>query len=488
MLESPAWSFTSWLFTFIPTMDHNISPYQPPASSEVIQEISGRFSSPESSAAKELLGWSRLGTLVLAIAGIMALLVAASRIPGIEKFSFWPLGFFQKGLVVHVIFSFIIWFLAIYGALLCLFSDHRSGEKFGRFIVGMVFAASILLAMPAFMSDSIASLNNYVPIIIDPVFYLGLGLLGAALLSQTFRFLSQSSLFSRTLSTCKSIITIAALLFTVALICLVIAGTFLWGDSPSEEYNENLFWGFGHILQFTNVAMLIGAWVYLANVSGLIITPGPFKWAGAILLLASFAGPLIYGFTEAFSATQQLAYTNLQYAFALVMSVVLLSLAVSFSHLGRPYPWRNPAFLTLVLSIFVFCVGGILGLFVDGADTRTPAHYHGVIAGINLAIMGLYYTLFLPLLGRAIKITKIIYIQIGMFAGGQTLASIGLFMAGGYGVPRKVAGADQGLDAIGAYAGMFMNGIGALIAIIGGVLFIWSMAIALFQKPAMSQN
>jgi hypothetical protein len=77
-------------------MDHNISPYQPPASSEVIQEISGRFSSPESSAAKELLGWSRLGILVLAIAGIMALLVAASRIPGIEKFS-GRSGSFKKG-------------------------------------------------------------------------------------------------------------------------------------------------------------------------------------------------------------------------------------------------------------------------------------------------------------------------------------------------------------------------------------------------------
>ena len=31
-------------------------------------------------------------------------------------------------------------------------------------------------------------------------------------------------------------------------------------------------------------------------------------------------------------------------------------------------------------------VGAFLGLFVDGADTRTPAHYHGVIAAIMLAI------------------------------------------------------------------------------------------------------
>jgi len=62
------------------------------------------------------------------------------------------------------------------------------------------------------------------------------------------------------------------------------------------------------------------------------------------------------------------------------------------------------------------------------------------------------------------------------------MASIGLFLAGGYCVPRKVAGADQGLEIFGAYAGMMMNGIGALIAIIGGILFIWSMAHALLKK------
>jgi cytochrome c oxidase subunit 1 len=469
-------------------MDNENSSYFLPASSDVFQEIAEIFDNPENASAKELLAWARLGILVLAIAGIMALLVATSRIPGIEKLSLWPIGFFQKGLVVHVIFSFIIWFLAIYGALLCLFIGRQAGGYFGRIIAGMAFAASAFMAIPAFMNKSVASLNNYVPTIINPVFYIGLGLLGAALLFQTFRYLNQKNLFNRTLNTFKSIISLAALLFAVSIICLIIAGFQLWGESPSEDFNENLFWGFGHILQFMNVAMLIGAWVYLANISGLSITPGPYRLAGALLLLASFAGPLIYGFSEPFSATQQLAFTNLQYAFAPVTAVVLFSLAAASNRLSRPYPWRNPAFLTLVLSMFVFCIGGILGLFVDGADTRTPAHYHGVIAGINLAFMGLYYTLFLPLLGRAIRITKIIYIQIAMFAGGQTLASIGLFMAGGYGVPRKVAGADQGLEAIGAYAGMFMNGIGALIAIIGGVLFIWSMATALFQKPTKHQN
>ena len=269
--------------------------------------------------------------------------------------------------------------------------------------------------------------------------------------------------------------------YFASLTCLAIAGNNLWDETLSQVFNEHLFWGFGHILQFSNVALLMAAWIYLANICGINLAPTTIKIAGGILLLGALTAPLFFSFYEPFSAAQQLAFTNLQYIFAPATSLIVAVILLAIIRHGRPYPWRNPAFLTLTLSISVFSIGGILGLFVDGADTRTPAHYHGVIAGINLAFMGLYYTLFLPLLDKAIAITKIIYLQVGLFAGGQTMASIGLFLAGGYGVPRKVAGADQGLEIFGAYAGMTMNGIGALIAIIGGILFIWSMAHALLK-------
>ena len=132
--------------------------------------------------------------------------------------------------------------------------------------------------------------------------------------------------------------------------------------------------------------------------------------------------------------------------------------------------------------------GGFLGLFVDGADTRTPAHYHGVIAGVSLAFMGLFLTVFLPSLGRSIRHGKKIYALIYLFAGGQLAASIGLFWAGGFGAPRKIAGDAQGLEAIGAIVGMTMNGIGGLVAVIGGVLFIWTVGVALLQAPEIDSG
>ena len=149
-------------------------------------------------------------------------------------------------------------------------------------------------------------------------------------------------------------------------------------------------------------------------------------------------------------------------------------------------PWRDPAFLCLVLSVVVFGIGGVLGMFIDGTDTRTPAHYHGVIAGVTLSFMGLFFAFFLPLLGRAPQAVRSIRFLIWAFAGGQTFASIGLFLAGGYGAPRKVAGEAQGLEELGAIVGMTMNGIGALVAVLGGVLFIWVGARALFSQAKVA--
>jgi heme/copper-type cytochrome/quinol oxidase subunit 1 len=148
-------------------------------------------------------------------------------------------------------------------------------------------------------------------------------------------------------------------------------------------------------------------------------------------------------------------------------------------------PWREPAFLCLALSAALFMVGGAFGLFVDGADTRTPAHYHGVIAAITLAFMGLFYTLLLPALNRPAIPGRAMTSQIFLFAGGQLMACIGLFLAG---APRKTAGAAQGLQDAGAMIGMAMNGFGALIAIIGGIMFIWIAAAALLRTPRANKG
>src|SRR3546814_1549952 len=66
-----------------------------------------------------------------------------------------------------------------------------------------------------------------------------------------------------------------------------------------------------------------------------------------------------------------------------------------------------------------------------------------------------------------------------VYGAGQLLHIVGLVWSGGCGVQRKVAGAEQSLRSISEVAGMGLMGLGGLIAIIGGLLFVVVVAKAL---------
>ncbi len=142
--------------------------------------------------------------------------------------------------------------------------------------------------------------------------------------------------------------------------------------------------------------------------------------------------------------------------------------------------------MAIVLSALVFAVGGTMGLVINGTDTRTPAHYHGVIAGVNLACMGLMLRYCLPMLSRPPPANARLKLQIALFGFGQLLASIGLFLAGGYGAPRKTPSGAVNL-ADGAVIGMTLHGIGALFAVLGGTLFVITVLRSLL-KPVQAHS
>jgi cytochrome c oxidase subunit I len=436
----------------------------------------------------EVRAWCAIALGSLAIAGVFALLLAISRIPGVETVFAWPLGFFHKGLVIHVVFSFVVWFLAIFGGLLA-FATHAVAGPAPRFAglgraatAGMAIALPLLF-VPALLDRGEATLNNYVPTIIDPMYYGGLLVMAGAMVLAVARLLVNLPGSKATGQPMVLGMVACAAVYLVALVCFAMAYSLLADQAPSYSFNEELFWGGGHVLQFLNTQMLIVAWVVLA---GSALAPAASLGRAAMIatfFLAAVAllGPWLYVIYPPFAAEQTLAFTNLQYA--LGPAAVGVAAVIAARAAKSTIPWREPAFLCLTLSAALFMVGGAFGLFVDGTDTRTPAHYHGVIAAVTLAFMGLFYTLFLPALGRSPAPGKALRSQIVLFAGGQLMACVGLFLAGGFGAPRKTAGADQGLQEIGAVIGMYMNGIGALIAIIGGIMFIWIAAAALLGAP-----
>jgi len=439
----------------------------------------------------ELRGWCGLGLLSLAIAGVFALLLVMARVPKVNDLFPWPVAFFDKGLVIHVIFSFVVWFLSILGALLSIAAARISegrprGAAMGRAALWVGYVSFPLIFVPAFLDRGDASLNNYVPVIIDGIYYAGLGLLALALLLACLRFLALIPARTGPMEPVAVAGVAGAILYILSLICFGIAWSQLAGDNIDGDFNENLFWGGGHILQFLNVSMMLIGWYILGGLSlqRPAIRPQMATLIQALLLAAALLGPLFYVLYAPFSYEQRIAFTNLQYLLAPpTLAAALFFMATLRQHAAvEPLPRGHLGFKCLWLSLIVFGVGGVLGLFVDGADTRTPAHYHGVIGGANLVFMGLMFCFFLPLMDRAVTIGRATTALIHMYAWGQILFSLGLFVAGGHGAPRKTAGGAQGLEAMSAKAGLYVYGVGSLITVIGGIMFIWICSKALLRR------
>jgi cytochrome c oxidase subunit 1 len=445
---------------------------------------------PDTALRRELTGWLALAVGALGIAGLFAFLLAMSRVPGIEAVFPWPLGFFRKGLVTHVVFSFVVWFLAVFGALALLASDRLAPGRLPLPGLGLTAVAGSALALPllfvpALLDRGEPTLNNYVPVIIDPLYYAGLGLLAGSIGCAALRLLSSVRAASLRRDGVAATVASAALVYLLALSCFGLALRALTGAPFSHDFNEALMWGGGHLLQFVNTLLLVAGWSLLAApfAGGL---PGmPLALSSGLLLLGALPAPAFYFLFPPFSPEQTQAFTWLQYVLGPAAAIVALAVA---GRIRRPWPWREPAFLALALSVMLFAVGGALGLFVDGADTRTPAHYHGVIAGVTLAFFGLFFSRFLPLLGRPIANRRRLRLILHLFAWGQLAACVGLFIAGGHGAPRKVAGDAQGLVDLVPMIGMGLNGLGGLVAVTGGILFVWTVASALLRSTDASKS
>jgi heme/copper-type cytochrome/quinol oxidase subunit 1 len=189
-------------------------------------------------------------------------------------------------------------------------------------------------------------------------------------------------------------------------------------------------------------------------------------------LAAVFVTPVIYLAWEVVSVEHRKLFTWLM-QWGGGLAIVPFAAAILWGAArggGRPETTR-PLRAALYSSLLLFGVGGAIGFVIHGADVTIPAHYHGCIVGVTLALMGLTYLL-LPQLGYCEPNRRWAARQPCLYGFGQLLHVTGLLWSGGYGVQRKVSGGEQVLRSAGEIAGMGVMGLGGLIAVAGGLLFV----------------
>jgi cytochrome c oxidase subunit 1 len=88
--------------------------------------------------------------------------------------------------------------------------------------------------------------------------------------------------------------------------------------------------------------------------------------------------------------------------------------------------------------------------------------------------MAVTYQLLEPLGFRlpGLRWQRLIPWQLTLFGGGQVIFAVGFAIGGFHGLSRKAYGAEQHLRSLGEWVGIGVMGLGGLIAVAGGLLFL----------------
>ena len=443
---------------------------------------------PRDARSKLAQGWLFLGIAALAGSGILAVLLVLSRTPGVARW-FPVADFFHATLVAHVDLSVLVWFVACAGTLWSL-NSTRQLLPIGWIALALSALGAATMAVSPFGGGT-PVMANYVPVIESRMFIGGLFLFGLGLALLVGRGLFAAPLVGIRLDGVGALrfgLNGAIVATAVALFALAWSYAALPSDLDGKAYYELLFWGGGHLLQFAWTLLLLVAWLLLTDAIGahVPLSSRVVALLFGIGLACVFATPLIYlGFGVASVEHHRLQTWLMRFGGGL--AIVPVALAVIWA-LGRQRATHRPIDAdarplqaALVASILLFGVGGLIGFTIHGSNVTIPAHYHGCIVGVTVAMMGVVYWL-LPRLGFAAPIPRLATWQPYLYGGGQLLHVIGLMWSGGYGVQRKVADGAVLERSLGQIAGMGLMGLGGLIAIVGGMLFVAIVIIAVVRR------
>jgi len=433
--------------------------------------------------------WLWLGLLALVGSGVFSILLVAARTPGVNQWL--PMAdFFRVALVVHVDLSVGVWFAAMAGMLWSLNATPRA-ESWSWVALGLCGGGTVLMALGAFVSPGTPIMANYIPVLEGPMFLAGLVAFAAGFALQVLRALlaaprlggmfggADALRFGLNASAVSAAVALMAFVWSLAVVPTALAG---------KAYYEILFWGGGHALQFAWTLLMLVGWLWLAQACGarVPLSPRIALLMFALALASVFVTPYAYLAHDVASVEHRNLHTAaMRFGGGVAILPVALAVLLSLLPLRGIETSRRPLRAALVSSMLLFAAGGLIGLLIGGNNVKIPAHYHGCIVGVTLALMGLVYHL-LPRLGYGTPQGRLAVAQPYLYGAGQLLHIVGLVWSGGYGVQRKVAGSEQVLRSSAEVAGMGLMGLGGLLAIAGGLLFVVVVVRALRQPGAQS--
>ncbi len=475
----------------------------------------------------------------LLIGGVMALLVGLTRWPAIGLLSSQPDLYF-RAVTLHGQNMLLFWIIFFEVAGLYFGSAVALNARLVKpglawLAYGLMLGGAVLTDVVVFTGRGTVMWDAYIPLRAHPLFYVGYDLFAVGALLAVGLFFA-----TIVVARAEGRFTGSLPLFTYGLVAAGIIATFtllggvitfvpalFWAlgimDFDPEVYRLNL-WAMGHGSQQINLAAMVAIWYLLAHLTtgARVLNQKLSRFAFILYILFINLGSNHHlltdpGLTIGYKVwnTSYAMYGavlgSMIHAFSIPSSVEVAQRARGYGR-GlfewlRKGPWRNPGFSALVLSMVGFgFLAGTTGVvwgheqinIIHHNTLSVPGHFHAtVVLGTTLAFMGLTYYV-IPLIARRELVgRRWAAVQPYVYGAGVALLAVGMVTSGGLGVPRRVPTLDYPGAPVpvafsgGAYTALTVMGIGAVLALVGGALFIgiavgsvlWGRRIPVGQAP-----
>ncbi|MBT5659012.1 MAG: cytochrome C oxidase subunit I [Rhodospirillaceae bacterium] len=460
-----------------------------------------------------------VAVVFLLIGGLFGLGVALTRWPSVHLL---PADWFYLALTAHGFDVLLVWIIffemaVLYFASAVILGSRLAAPKVAWGGFWLMLLGAVMTNVAVLQGDSTVMFTSYVPMRASPFFYLGIILFAVGALLGVCCFFGTLVVAKaeKTYEGSIPLVTFGALtaaiiaVFTIACGAIILIPTLLWSIGLISYIDPIMYkiiwWGMGHSSQQINVAAHVSIWyliaavlfgakplsekvsrgafllyilfLQLASVHHLLVEPGLsseykiFNTSYAMYL--AVLGSMIHGLTvpgSIESAQRKKGYTKGLFEWL------------------RKAPWGNPVFSGMFLSLIMFgFIGGISGVVMGTEQINliihntiyVPGHFHAtVVAGTTLTFMAVTYLLVPLIFRRELILPKVAQWQPYVFGLGVAGTSIFMMGAGTLGVPRRhwditFSEALMNYDfAPAAFMMMSLNGISALLAGLGGGMFI----------------
>ena len=472
-----------------------------------------------------------MAVVTLTLGGLAALLIALTRWQAIHLL---PADWFYRLLTLHGIDMLVAWIVFFemaglhFGSTVLLNARHAAPKLAWVGFALMTIGGLLVNGVVLFDKHSSVMFSAYVPLKAHPLFYLSYILFAVGALITVITFFinivvaKREKRFEGSMPLVVFGLMTAAIIATYTLLegAAAMVPAFLWSVGVIKNLDpgiyRNFFWGFGHPAQQVNLAAMVSIWYALAQMTT-GIRPVNEKFSRLAFILYLF-------FINLGSAHHLLVDPGLSFAWKAVNTSYAMYLAVLGSMMHafsipaaievaqrakghnkglfdwlRNAPWAEPGFSSMVMSIVLFgWIGGVTGVTIGTEQInmithntlRLPGHFHAtVVSGTTLAFMGFTYYVIPLIFRKELKLKSWAKLQPYIFGLGMILVSLGMITSGLQGVARRhwditFAGTVPGTVNIT----LAIFGIGALIAVVGGIMYITIVLVSILTGPRLEAS